>query len=38
MKNFMNKLTSTLICAGLGMMVTAGFVWVILLASNFKGF
>lgn len=38
MKNFMNKLTSTLICTGLGMMVTAGFVWVILLASNFKGF
>lgn len=38
MKNFMNKLTSTLIFTGLGMMVTGGFVWVILLASNFKGF
>lgn len=38
MKNFINSLARTMINVGLGMIVTSSFVWVILLASNFKGF
>lgn len=38
MKNLINKATRIMICVGGGLVVTAGFVLVILDASNFSGF
>lgn len=38
MKNVINKLSYWMVCAGAGMVVTGCMVWVILLASEFKGF
>lgn len=38
MKNIINSVARIMINVGLGMVVTGLIVWVILLASSFKGF
>lgn len=38
MKNLIKKAARVMICVGGGLVVTAGFVMVILDASNFQGF
>jgi hypothetical protein len=37
-KDFINSATRAMINVGLGCIVTGALIWVIMLASNFKGF